>query len=162
MAEPLAPLAAFSKGWSDYQALLIKALRPLTPDQLTLRAAPHLRSVGEIATHMIGARGRWLHGLMGEGGEALAALAEWDRPGMPTRDAAELAEGLATTWQVMQAALTRWTQADLAYTFSGERRGEHYSFTRQWVIWHLIEHDLHHGGEISLTLGAHELTAIDI
>ena len=45
---------------------------------------------------------------------------------------------------------------------SGERRGEHYSFTRQWVIWHLIEHDLHHGGEISLTLGAHELTAIDI
>ena len=25
--------------------------------------------------------------------------------------------------------------------------------TRQWVIWHLIEHDVHHGGEISLTLG---------
>ena len=25
--------------------------------------------------------------------------------------------------------------------------------TRAWIVWHLIEHDLHHGGEISQSLG---------
>jgi hypothetical protein len=30
------------------------------------------------------------------------------------------------------------------------------------MIWHLIEHDLHHGGELSFTLGMHRLTAIPI
>jgi len=30
------------------------------------------------------------------------------------------------------------------------------------VIWHLIEHDLHHGGEIALTLGLHGLAAPDL
>ncbi|HEX4716084.1 MAG TPA: DinB family protein [Ktedonobacteraceae bacterium] len=34
--------------------------------------------------------------------------------------------------------------------------------TRQWIIWHVIEHDLHHGGEISLILGTHGLTGIAI
>ncbi len=28
--------------------------------------------------------------------------------------------------------------------------GEDQTYTRQWVIWHLIEHDLHHGGELPL------------
>jgi uncharacterized damage-inducible protein DinB len=40
--------------------------------------------------------------------------------------------------------------------------GKMYEVSRAWVIWHLIEHDLHHGGEISLTLGMHGLHAIDI
>jgi hypothetical protein len=30
------------------------------------------------------------------------------------------------------------------------------------VIWHLIEHDLHHGGELSFSLGMHNLAAPDI
>lgn len=38
------------------------------------------------------------------------------------------------------------------------RTTEPVTLTRSWVIWHLIEHALH-GGEISLTLGMHELAA---
>ena len=29
-------------------------------------------------------------------------------------------------------------------------------------IWHIIEHDLHHGGELSFSLGMHGLTAPDL
>jgi len=36
-------------GWQAYQGALIKAFQPLEPHQLTLRAAPDLRTVGEIA-----------------------------------------------------------------------------------------------------------------
>jgi uncharacterized damage-inducible protein DinB len=37
-----------------------------------------------------------------------------------------------------------------------------YTYTRGWVIWHVIEHDIHHGGEIAYSLGMHGLTAPDI
>ena len=162
MADSPSTLETFYKGWNDYQSLLLKAIEPLSSAQLALRAAPGLRSIGEIATHMIGARARWFHDLMGEGDETFAALATWDRAAMPTRNASELVNGLESSWRVMQESLARWTPADWEYTYEGERSGESYALTRQWVVWHLIEHDLHHGGEISLTLGIHGLAAPDI
>ena len=161
MAEAQSTIATIYKGWHDYQTSVIKALAPLSSEQLALRAAPHLRSIGEIATHMIGARARWFHNLMGEGDQEFAALGAWDRPGMPARSAAEVVDALEATWRVMQEALTRWTPAEWEQTYEGEP-GEPASFTRHWVVWHLIEHDLHHGGELSLTLGLHGLTALDL
>jgi uncharacterized damage-inducible protein DinB len=161
MAETTA-LTTFYKGWDVYQQHLITALAPLTPDQLSLRAAPHLRSIGMIATHVIGARVRWFHQLLGEGGPEIALLAQWDRSNQPTRTAPELVSGLETSWRVVQDALARWTPADLERTFQEEWEGEKYTFSLQWVLWHLIEHDVHHGGEISLTLGMHGLAAPDI
>ncbi|HEY7346899.1 MAG TPA: DinB family protein [Ktedonobacterales bacterium] len=157
-------LAAFYQGWENYQELLIKAIAPLTSEQLALRAAPHLRSIEMNCRHMIGARGRWCHLALGLGDEAFAALGRWDRRDAPERSAAELVNGLRQSWEVLRAALASWSPADLAYTIPNTDRepGEPEVFTRQWVIWHLIEHDLHHGGEISLTLGMHDLTAPDL
>ena len=159
MPELQSPLSTIYEGWHAYQALLIKALTPLLSDHLALRVAPTLRSVEETATHMIGARARWFYQLMGQGGEEFALLGTWDRPDMPIRSAAELVEGLETTWQGMQAAITRWTPADWQQTYPGEEADEPATITRAWVIWHLVEHDLHHGGEIALTLGMHGLEA---
>jgi uncharacterized damage-inducible protein DinB len=165
MSEHSFPLASFYKGWDGYQHHLVHALSPLSTEQLTLRTAPHLRSVGIIATHIIGARARWLYYVLKEGDEALVSLGTWDDPGQPARSSAELVSGLEMTWQVIQDALHRWTIADLEEIFhdtdeNGEEEEE--AFTRQWVIWHLIEHDLHHGGEISFALGMHGLAAIDL
>jgi hypothetical protein len=33
---------------------------------------------------------------------------------------------------------------------------------KRWYNWHAIEHDLHHGGELSFALGMHGLPAIDL
>jgi uncharacterized damage-inducible protein DinB len=59
---------------------------------------------------------------------------------------------------MIQNALARWMPADLGQTFP--RRDT--SVSRQWISWHVIEHDLHHGGELSFSLGMHGLAAIDI
>jgi uncharacterized damage-inducible protein DinB len=137
----------------------VDALTPLTANQLALRASPTLHSVGEITTHIISAHARWFYTLMGEGGEAFAALTMWDRPGMPLHNAAELVQGLEITWQAMYDAMTRWNLTDWQQTYSGAQFGVPAMITRQWVIWHLIEHDLHHGGEIAFSLGMHGLPA---
>jgi uncharacterized damage-inducible protein DinB len=162
MIEPPSFTPGIYAGWHTYQSLLIKALTPLSTDHLSLRAVPSLRSIGEIATHMIGARARWFYQLMGEGGNEFAALSRWDREGMPARNTAELIRGLETTWQGMQDAINRWTLVEWQQTYPGEGPNEPTILTRPWVIWHLIEHDLHHGGEISLTLGIYGLATPDL
>ncbi len=162
MANDNPTLDTFYENWQKYQDQLKGAIAPLTTEQLALRAAPDLRTVGEIATHIIGARVGWFTRLMGEGDEEVATLGGWDGPGEPVRQAAELVQGLDQSWALMAEALGRWSPADMAYVFEGERGGEPYALSRSWVIWHLIEHDLHHGGELSITLGMHGVTAIDL
>ena len=162
MAEQNSTLDTIYQNWAAYQALIIKALAPLSDAQLELRAAPHVRSVGQIARHMVGARAWWFSRQMGEGGDEIAALVVWNRPDSPEHSAAKLVAGLETTGKLMQDALARWTTADMEYVFKGVHNGEEYADSRQWIIWHLIEHDLHHGGELSLTLGIHGLPAPDL
>lgn len=156
-------LFSFYKGWDAYQELLLKAIAPLSTEQLNLRAAPHLRSIGENTAHIIGTRVGWFHMLMGEGdAEEIAPMDTWDLPGAPERSATELVRGLEATWQMIQNTLNRWTPADLEHVFVRTRGEEEERFSRQWVIWHVIEHDLHHGGEVSLMLGMHNLAAPDL
>jgi uncharacterized damage-inducible protein DinB len=152
-------LDAFYTGWETYQNLLIDALTPLTPEELALHAGNELRTIEGIARHMVGARARWMHAVLGEGGEDVAALAQWDWDGPPARTADDLIATLETTWRCIADSVNRWTPADMAQVFPRKRGG---LVSRQWVIWHLIEHDLHHGGEISLTLGMHGLAAPDL
>ena len=162
MSETNPTLAIMTQGWQTYQEQLSAALAPLTAEQLALRAAPGLRSIEELARHLIAVRSRWFHRVLGAGDATFGAIGEWDREGQPPRSADELVGGLAQTWQVMQAALATYTPDDLQGTIAREYQGETHHLQRGWVVWHVIEHDLHHGGEVSLTLGAHGLAAPDI
>ncbi len=155
-------IAAIFDGCHAYQSQLTQAIAPLGAEQLLLPAATGLRTVGQIATHVIGARARWFRMLLGEGGDVFEALGGWDRPGQQARTAEELVYGLETTWAGMHEAIGRWTPEQWADTWPGEDDSEPALITRHWVIWHLIEHDLHHGGEISLTLGANGILALQL
>jgi uncharacterized damage-inducible protein DinB len=157
-AQPI--ISTIYDGWNAYQSKLTTALAPLTDVQLGLRVAPGLRSVEEIVTHMIGARARWF--MIDEDTLELAEFGRWDRSDMPVRSAAELVEGLEATWRLMQGEIARWTPEEWQRTYPGDEPGDPPLITRQWIIWHLIEHDLHHGGEVSLTLGLHGYAAPDI
>lgn len=160
MTEKHLSLITFYKGWDLYQQHLITAITPLTTEQLALRVSPQHWSIGMLAAHIVATRAGWFHLWMGEGSAELATIATWDESEEPALTATELVTGLDTTWQVIQDALTRWTPDDLEQTF--QRRPDSEGYSRQWIIWHVLEHDLHHGGEISQALGAHGLVGIDL
>jgi uncharacterized damage-inducible protein DinB len=162
MSEISELVPAIFEGWKSYQNQMVKSLGPLSEEQLALRVSPELRSVDLIARHIIGARARWFYMLMGEGGDDFAALGKWDRRDARPRSAQELVSGLERTWQGMQSAIAGWSPEQWLQTWPGEEPGDPEFFTRQWVIWHLIEHDLHHGGEISLTLGMHGISGFEL
>ena len=177
MADDNFLLAVFSESWKEYQDHLAAALAPLTAEQLALRAAPDLRSLGENALHIVGCRMHWFAGFLGEdAGEGLRAYARWNDValgapytteddlaralGAPAPTGAELAEGLGRTWQFMAGCMERWGSAGLRQTFTdvGDD-GIPVEVPRAWVVWHVVEHDLHHGGELSLTLGMRGIPA---
>lgn len=163
MTETPMTLAPFYKGWDAYQQHLVRVVAPLTPEQLALGAGPGLMPTGMLATHIIGVRAGWWYYVLLEHDERLLEFAEWSPRDGLLRPAAELVRGLETTWQIIEAALNRWTAADLDEIFKDtDDNGVEVELTRQWVIWHLIEHDLHHGGELSFTLGMHGLPAIGL
>jgi uncharacterized damage-inducible protein DinB len=159
MAEDNFTLTRFYASWKEYQDHIKDAVAPLTAEQLALRAAPGLRSIGENAAHIIGCRVGWFTYTLGEDAGADLKAVRWDEPGGPARSAAELVQGLDRTWQMMADRLARWSPADMQETFPDDWDGTIVHLSRAWIVWHLIEHDLHHGGEISLTLGMHGIPA---
>ena len=167
----------FYEGWANYHHLLLDAIRDLSADQLRLRPAPGLWAVWQLAGHIAATRTFWFHDVLGEGEPALRDLfrvtgttvpglavedATWEDDEDHPRGPAEIVEGLERSWAMIEDCLRRWTPDDLAVEFSRRRRSGSQMLTRQWVVWHLIEHDLHHGGEVSLILGSHGLTGLDL
>ncbi|HEV2235440.1 MAG TPA: DinB family protein [Ktedonobacterales bacterium] len=107
----------------------------------------------------------------------------------PQHPAAELVAGLERTWQLIERTLARLTPADLEQTFppfDDAERVRHAqrvepalqpyarmwleaerldgsvrpTRSRQWIIWSVLQHDIHHGSEIATTLGIHGLPVV--
>lgn len=162
MADDNFTLTTFYTAWKAYQDHIKESLAQLTDEQLALRAAPGMRSIGENVLHIVGCRTYWFTEFLGEeGGERMKAYARWNEaalsgaPLSPAPTAAELAQSLDDTWQLMASCLARWSPADMRQTFPDDP----VEVSRAWVVWHVLEHDLHHGGEVSLTLGMHGIPA---
>ena len=160
MAEENFTLTTFYTSWKEYQERIKESVAPLTAEQLALRAAPDLRSIGENAAHIIGCRAGWFTDFLGEdGGADVKAYTSWDDSGAHARTPTELVLALDRTWQCMTDCLARWSPDDMQQTFPDDWDGKTVHLSRAWVVWHVLEHDLHHGGELSLTLGMHGLRA---
>ncbi|MGI8507943.1 MAG: DinB family protein [Gemmatimonadaceae bacterium] len=166
MTEHALPLTTFYVGWDAYQRNLVEIIAPLSPEQLALPTALHHWSIGRVVEHILGARVFWFQTWMGEGNPALSPIASWGQEDRPVGSAAELVVNLEATWQMIAEALARWTAADLGdpvsipLSLSAEEWQKTPGYTRQWIIWHVLEHEFHHGGELSLALGAYGLKAI--
>ena len=169
----VAALQPFYEGWATHQVLVIDALRELTPEQLDLRTAPHQWAVWQLAGHVAGARAYWFHDVLGEGDPSTRDLFRVDSTTVPDlaledagweddedhpRSAEELVEGLTRSWSLVDDCLRRWTAEELDASVVRPSRTHH----RGWVVWHVMEHDLHHGGEISQILGSNGLSGLDL
>jgi len=148
----------FYTGWEEYQRLLVDAVTPLTAAHVQHTIASDLRSIGMLATHIVRTRAAWLHSVLGEGGPEVAAIAAWDDLADEAPSTDELVRGLAVTFAAWKECLQRWTPQDLDKVFHNGPD----EISRGWIIWHVIEHDLHHGGELSYSLGALGLAGLDL
>ena len=155
--QPRSTLDVIYENWRLYQEKLRDVIAPLTDEQLELQPAPHMWPLGQILQHIISVRAGWFSGSLQDEDESMEEYMDWGRYDSPARSAAELARGLDETLAFIESRLQRWTPGDCAQTFPDELGGQVYQISRSWVIYHVMEHDLHHGGEVSLILGMNGL-----
>ena len=167
-------LAEVFEGWNGYQTSLVNAIRPLMLEQLIWKPAPNLRSIGDVARHISLGRITWFARMRAPGSEELVQRIEhWetDRDGNRdvvedsiaiTENANELVSWLEITWQMINETLSTWNVSDLEQTYQHTWNGTTYAVSRQWTIWRILSHDIHHGGELSLMLGLQGLAAFEL
>ncbi len=150
------------ENWRGYNEKLRTCVVPLTDEQFNLQPAAHMWPLGQILQHIISVRAGWFSGTLQDEDAAMSSYMEWGQRDSPPRGAAEMVRGLDETWAFIEARLQRWTAADCAQTFPDEWDGQVYQVSRSWVIYHVLEHDLHHGGEVALILGMNGLRTLDL
>ena len=163
-----ASLTVVYQGWDTFQRDLVKVIAPLSREQLALPVASTHWPVGMLVQHMLNDRLWWFHLWMGEGSAETVSFMHWEEEekGESVHSAAELVAGLEATWDMIESALARWTIADLGHVIAQpesltDREREIFGpSTRQWIIFHVLRHDIHHGGELAVGLGQYHLPSI--
>jgi uncharacterized damage-inducible protein DinB len=168
MTQHALPLAVVYHGWDSFQRHLLQAVAPLSPEQLALPVAPTHWPIGMLVQHILNDRIWWFDLWMGEGTAEAAAFMHWEEEeeGRVVHSADELVAGLVATWGMIEASLGRWTVADLGHLFSPPAtltEAERTIFgpsTRQEILFHVLRHDIHHGGELAVGMGGYHLPTI--
>ena len=70
-----------------------------------------------------------------------------------TDQAGELVKWLDASGKMIADTLRAWTVADLQKTYRHTWNRNTYAISRQWTLWRILAHDLHHGGELAILLG---------
>ena len=162
LQQPRSTLEVIYENWRGYNKKLCNSIALLTDAQFSLQPAAHMWPLGQLVQHIISVRAGWFSGTLQDDDQVMNSYMLWGQRDSSNRSAIELVHGLNETWAFIEARLQRWTPDDCAKTFPDEWNGQKYEVSRSWVIYHVMEHDLHHGGEISLLLGMNGLQGIEL
>lgn len=167
-------LSTLLDGWQGYNQSIIAAVEPLTAAHLVFRPAANLRSTGELVRHIALGRITWFARMAAPGSAAVAAQVLYGEPDSDgnrdvieealavTEDAAALVGWLQTTWQMVEQTLATWGTSDLAQTYPHLWNGQMWAVSRQWTLFRILAHDIHHGGELALMLGLQGLEPFEL
>jgi uncharacterized damage-inducible protein DinB len=133
---------------------LEQALDKLTDEQLGFVPAEGLWSLGTVACHIANAEDGWFHYV------AAQELGEW--PSLDEEQYRTVAWIKALLDEVhgnTLASLQGTNIADLDRTIAAPWGTE---LTLRSIIWHVLQHEIHHRGEIYLMLGLMGMEAPDV
>jgi uncharacterized damage-inducible protein DinB len=147
--------------WNDNRALLVGVIGGLPDEELEVRPAPGLRSLGEVLRHVIATEEYWWYG--GINGapydrwrpqDKRFSADEWNNLTNEEKEAARarrfptvaaIVDGLHAAHAPVESFLRELDAADLC-----EKRRATWGDdnTLRWILWHLVEHDQHHRAQI--------------
>ena len=142
--------------WADVRKGLYQALDLLTVEQLAFRPRPGLWSLHETVCHIAGTEASWFRVYVTH------ELADWKetdyQPGdYPTQ--ADLKALLSEIHARIETIYLPDRDARLSEKVILPWGPE---VSHEWVVWHVLEHEIHHRGEIYLMLGLMGIEAPDV
>ena len=132
--------------WGQVREDLIKTIEKFSEEELAHVPVEGGWAVGQIMLHIADCEDNWLHGVVRREFEPWIFYPFEE---FPTK---------AAILEKLKAARERTTPFLMAMDESN--LGDEYAipdgtkFTLKWIIWHVLEHEIHHRGELSLILGA--------
>jgi len=159
-------IAPFYEGWHLFNEDLIKALAPLSAEQLALPIGAPTWPIWASVSHLAGTRIFWLCHVFKEPGAETTPFNDptgfgWEDDLTHPRSADELVGALKSSWRIVEHCLATWTPETMHEGAERTRGTEVRLHTRQSVLMRIITHDAFHCGEISLALGSNGLPAIE-
>jgi uncharacterized damage-inducible protein DinB len=140
--------------WADVRAGTLELLAGFRPEELSTTPLPGAWPIGKLFLHIAETEDFWLHAVVrGE----LETTLDYRLDEHPTpaairavlaaaRERTEMAFGPLRPDDVRRQVETPW----------GETVG------LDWVLWHVLEHEIHHRGELSFCLGLLGREGLDV
>ncbi|MFW9917728.1 MAG: DinB family protein [Candidatus Thorarchaeota archaeon] len=126
--------------WDEVRTGLEKTLLSLPPERLDFRPIENALSIGDIFRHIAGAEVHWIQKIV---------LGNWQTNARFSREDYNSNQAifdlLRKTHQPTCELLDSLDEKDLDRICS-DKKGE--EFTIYWILWHVLEHEIHHKGQI--------------
>ena len=141
--------------WAEVRDGLIKALDQLTDEQLGFVPHERLWSLGRVARHIASAEEGWFRYAVTS--ELTEWPAEYTVEEYPTVQAVKTL--LTDVHTRTDAYLSTIDAADVDQIIDLPWDSQ---VPLRWIIWHVLEHEIHHRGELFLMLGLLGIEAPDV
>jgi uncharacterized damage-inducible protein DinB len=152
--------------WPQYNRRLRDVVAAMTDEQLAIRPSADGLPIWATIGHTAAMRVYWLCNVIGEPGAETTpftdAATDWADDLDHPRGADELAEALDSTFRLVEGCLDRWTTDMLTDEIRRDYDGTIQVHTRSSILQRLLTHEAYHCGQLSQTLGIHDLPQIDL
>jgi uncharacterized damage-inducible protein DinB len=131
--------------WEQVRRSLLVMIDRFSQKELAFTPFKGSWSVGQIMLHIADCEDNWLHGVVRQEVEPWIF---YDFKDFPTKKAI-----LAVLEKAHNRTITLLNSLDEDDLDKVYKTPEGDSYTLRWIIWHVLEHEIHHRGELSLALG---------
>jgi uncharacterized damage-inducible protein DinB len=139
--------------WEQVRSDLLKTIDKFSEEELTFAPFEGAWPVGQIMLHIADCEDNWLHGVVRGEFKPWVWYSFEEFPGK-----ADILDMLSKARARTVPFLESLDEHNLDDKFTVE--GEEY--TLKWIIWHVLEHEIHHRGELSLILGILGRKGLDV
>ena len=142
--------------WADVRQGLLQALDSLSDDQLAFRPREGLWSLHETVCHIAGCEDSWFRCYV------TRELKGWEEADYKPADYPTIADLKSLLGAVHARIENMYAQDGDAKLTAEVELPWGARVSHEWVAWHVLEHEIHHRGEIYLMLGLLGMEAPDV
>ncbi len=148
-------LARVFSHWDQVRVDLLTTIDQFQDSELVFTPFDSSWPVGQIMLHIGSAEAGWFSYVVGQ------ELVEWPIFELTAYSSRESIKSLLDDIHFQtKAKLTRWDLDDLDRQIQLPWNNRKLSLS--WIIWHVLEHEIHHRGELSLVLGLLGRDGLDV
>lgn len=143
-------LADFFSNYAEIRNEMIDAVTNLTQEQLDWKPANHRNSIGCLLGHIAGCEYFWIEAVANKADAAEGEFNKYENARTRDKLLTRLDTAFRFTMDFLESnTIEDWD--DVTYEYVDEN-GKRETFTKRWLVWHVVEHQARHRGQIFMMM----------